>query len=66
MAVEYMTTNEVAELCRTSVETVRYWRHINAGPRSFKAGRRVLYPTVEVHRWLIDLQTREEREARVR
>jgi DNA-binding transcriptional MerR regulator len=66
VTVEYMTTNEVAELCRTSPETVRFWRHVGNGPKSFKAGRRVLYPTVEVQRWLTDLLTRQEDEARDR
>jgi predicted DNA-binding transcriptional regulator AlpA len=62
MTVEYMTTNEVAELCRTSVETARFWRHVGKGPKSFKVGRRVLYPTVEVHRWLADLQRKAQGE----
>ncbi len=62
MTVEYMTTTEVAELCRTSPETVRFWRHVGKGPQSFKVGRRVLYPTVEVQRWLTGLLSREERE----
>ena len=48
----YMTTTEVAELTRTSAETVRYWRHIGKGPRSFKVGRKVLYDTADVHAWL--------------
>lgn len=37
------TTEEVAERYRTSPETVRFWRHVGKGPRSWKAGRRVLY-----------------------
>jgi len=49
--VEYMTTAEVAELCRTSVESVRWWRHVGRGPRSFRVGRRVLYETAEVRQW---------------
>ena len=39
----YLTTGDVAELLRTTPETVRYWRHIKSGPASFKIGRRVLY-----------------------
>lgn len=49
---EYLTTSEVAGLLRTSSETVRYWRHINKGPRSFKVGRRVLYSRAEVEAFL--------------
>lgn len=48
----YMTTAEVAELVRTSPETVRYWRHIGKGPKSFKVGRRVLYAATDVQTWL--------------
>ena len=56
MSVEYMTTQEVADLCRTSAESVRWWRHVGRGPRSFRVGRRVLYPTAEVTRWLEELR----------
>lgn len=49
---ENMTTPEVATLCRTSPETVRYWRHIGKGPKSFKVGRRVLYAREDVLAWL--------------
>jgi len=44
----YMITEEVAELLRAPVETVRYWRHIGKGPKSFKVGRRVLYALEDV------------------
>jgi excisionase family DNA binding protein len=45
---EYMTTTEVADLLRTPSETVRFWRHVGKGPRSFKVGRRVLYARADV------------------
>ena len=45
---------EVAELVRTPVETVRYWRHIGRGPQSFKIGRRVLYARSDVEAWIAD------------
>lgn len=48
----YMTTSEIAELLRTSPETVRYWRHVGKGPRSFKIGRKVLYDRDEVRSWI--------------
>ena len=56
MSDEYLTTFEVAELLRTPVETVRYWRHIRTGPESFKVGRRVLYPKSAVEAWLDGLR----------
>lgn len=39
-------------MCRTSPETVRYWRHIGKGPASFKLGRKVLYATEDVEAWI--------------
>ena len=48
----FMTTSEVAEILRTSPETVRYWRQRGEGPPSFKCGRRVLYPAEELDRWI--------------
>lgn len=53
---KYLTTAEVAELCRTSPETVRYWRHIGSGPTSFKVGRKVLYAAADVDAWLESLR----------
>ena len=46
-----LTTAEVAEMFRTSAETVRYWRHVGKGPRSYKVGRRVLYRESDVAAW---------------
>lgn len=53
---EFLTTAEVAELCRTSPDTVRWWRHVGRGPKSFKVGRRVLYAATDVQKWLTSLQ----------
>lgn len=52
MEPRYLTTHEVADLLRTSPETVRYWRHLNKGPGSFKVGRRVLYERADVEAWI--------------
>lgn len=51
---EYLTTAEVADLLRTSPETVRFWRYVGRGPRSFKAGRRVLYARTGVEAWVTE------------
>jgi hypothetical protein len=53
---EYMTTHELADLMRTSPESVRFWRHVGKGPRSFKAGRAVLYARHDVEEWLSALR----------
>jgi excisionase family DNA binding protein len=49
---KYLTTEEVAEVVRTSPETVRYWRQRGTGPKSFRLGRRVLYAVEDVETWL--------------
>ena len=49
---KFMTTEEVADLVRAPIETVRYWRHIGKGPASFKVGRRVLYAVEDVDAWI--------------
>lgn len=48
----YLTTTEVAELLRTSPETVRFWRHVGKGPASFKVGRKVLYASDDVESFI--------------
>ncbi len=58
---EYMTTVEVAEMLRAAPETVRYWRFMGTGPRSFKAGRRVLYERDDVEQWISEQKARDER-----
>lgn len=58
-----LTTNEVAELLRSSASTVRYWRHTGTGPTGTRVGRRVLYRRRDVDAWL-DRLSREERRMR--
>jgi excisionase family DNA binding protein len=57
---EYLTTGEVADLLRTSPETVRYWRHVQKGPRSFKIGRRVLYASADVQEFIAKARSEEQ------
>jgi excisionase family DNA binding protein len=47
-----LTTKEVAELLRTSPETVRYWAWQGTGPKSFKTGRRRLYAREDVEAFI--------------
>ena len=49
---ELLTIAEAAEVLRTPVATLRYWRHRNTGPRSFRLGRRVLYRRDDLHVWI--------------
>ena len=53
---QYLTTGDVAHLCRTTSDTVRYWRHVGRGPASFRVGRRVLYAQQDVEAWLTQLR----------
>jgi len=49
---DLLTLGEVAAWTRVSADTLRYWRHRQTGPHSFKIGRRVFYWRSEVLRWL--------------
>ena len=57
-ASELLTIAEAAQLLRAPVATLRYWRHLGTGPRSFRLGRRVLYRRDDQHAW-IDSQRRQ-------
>jgi predicted DNA-binding transcriptional regulator AlpA len=52
MAFELMLMEEVEELTRQPLDTLRYWRHVGKGPRSFKLGNRVVYKREDVERWI--------------
>ena len=39
---------EVADVVRVPVATLRYWRHLGTGPRTFRIGRSVRYWRTEV------------------
>ena len=47
-----LTLDEAAKLVRTPVATLRYWRHMGTGPRSFRVGRAVRYWRGDVVAWL--------------
>jgi len=47
-----LTLDEAAALVRTPVATLRYWRHMGTGPRSFRVGRAVRYWRADVVAWL--------------
>ena len=50
--LELLTLPEAAEVLRAPVATLRYWRHLGTGPRSFRLGRRVVYRLADVHAWI--------------
>jgi hypothetical protein len=47
-----LTIEEVAELLRMPLATVRYWRVLGTGPRGFILGRRLRYFRQDVIDWL--------------
>lgn len=47
-----LSTEGVADLTGISTGTLRYWRHRNEGPESFKLGRRVVYRRSAVDAWI--------------
>ena len=47
-----LTIAEAAQLLRAPVATLRYWRHLGTGPRSFRLGRRVLYRRDDLRAWI--------------
>jgi predicted DNA-binding transcriptional regulator AlpA len=49
---ELLTIQEVADVVRVPVATLRYWRHLGSGPSSFRIGRSVRYWRSEVLLWL--------------
>ena len=51
---ELLTMQEVADVVRVPVATLRYGRHLDTGLRSFRIGRSVRYWRSEVFAWLDD------------
>jgi predicted DNA-binding transcriptional regulator AlpA len=49
---ELLTISEVAAIVRAPLATLRYWRHLGTGPRSFRVGRSVRYWRHDVTDWL--------------
>lgn len=49
---DLLTIREVADIVRVPIATLRYWRHLDKGPHSFRVGRGVRYWRRDVHVWL--------------
>lgn len=48
------TIEEAAEMLRAPVSTLRYWRHMNKGPRAARIGGRLMYRQDDLEQWLND------------
>jgi predicted DNA-binding transcriptional regulator AlpA len=53
MVDRILNTNEVSQMTRVPIATLRWWRHQGEGPRSFRLGpRKVMYKESDVIAWL--------------
>ena len=52
MSQELLDTKEVTGRTGIPAETLRYWRHRNEGPPSWKLGKRVVYDAAELQAWI--------------
>ncbi|MFT4287576.1 helix-turn-helix domain-containing protein [Nocardioides sp.] len=59
---EMLSLQEAAKFLRVPDGTLRYWRHLGSGPRSFKVGRHVRYWRTDLILWLTD-QTNHPQDA---
>jgi DNA-binding transcriptional MerR regulator len=50
--MDFLSTTEVSALIGVPPETLRYWRHADQGPASFRLGKRVLYSRDKLMRWI--------------
>jgi len=55
---EMLDIHEAARFLRVPEGTLRYWRHLGIGPRSFKVGRHVGYWRSDLILWLTEQTTR--------
>jgi predicted DNA-binding transcriptional regulator AlpA len=59
MTDEVLSLEQIAELTGTPVATLRYWRHLGVGPKTFKLGRRVVSMKSDVERWIAEERERQ-------
>src|SRR5680860_228664 len=51
---EMLSLQEACAFLRVPEGTLRYWRHLGSGPRSFKIGRPVRYWRADLVLWLTE------------
>ena len=57
---EMLTLQEACTYLRIPEGTLRYWRHLGTGPRSFKVGRHVRYWRADLILWLTEQTNRPQ------
>jgi hypothetical protein len=55
-----LTLQEASRFLRVPEGTLRYWRHLGCGPRSFKVGRHVRYWRADLVLWLAEQTNRPQ------
>jgi predicted DNA-binding transcriptional regulator AlpA len=61
MTNDIMDTAAVSAATGLPAATLRYFRHANTGPASFKLGRRTVYRRSEVERWIAEQEAATRR-----
>ena len=57
---DLLTLQEACVVLRVPEGTLRYWRHLGCGPRSFKVGRHVRYWRADLVLWLTEQTNRPQ------
>jgi excisionase family DNA binding protein len=57
---EMLSLQEACALLRVPAGTLRYWRHLGSGLRSFKVGRHVRYWRADLVLWLTEQMNRPQ------
>jgi excisionase family DNA binding protein len=57
---EMLTLQEACGFLRIPEGTLRYWRHLGTGPRSFKVGRHVRFSRADLILWLTEQTNRPQ------
>ncbi len=57
---QMLSLQETCRLLRVPEGTLRYWRYLGSGPRSFKVGRHVRYWHTDVVLWLSEQTNRPQ------
>ena len=57
---EMLSLQEACAFLRVPEGTLRYWRHLGCGPRSFKVGRHVRYWRADLVLWLTEQTNRPQ------
>lgn len=50
--MEIISTAVAADILGVAPGTLRYWRYLDQGPRSFRVGRHVKYQRADIDAWL--------------